>query len=325
MFHDNNVHEDTRDELAGLLDPQAGSGNLRKVVAIGCCLNVLLFFLKVGGGWLGHSDALMADGFHSLGDFSMDIVMFLFLGISLRKATKEYSYGYGKFETFASLIASMIVGAIGITLIIEGAERIAAYSRGEVLARPDIWTLGVILLAMFVKEGLYHFYDNSGRKLKSSALRAIALHHRTDAFASIATLIGVGCSIFFGEKLRILDPIVTLVLSALIVASSIRIFLPAYRELLDKALPKEVADQAESIIVASPGVKGISYLRSRRNGRYFIFDAGILVDPDISIRSGREIAMEIEKRLSEKFRNPLMVSITIEPSPSAINRHSSAT
>ncbi len=313
MIHKDHSPEESRDVLAGLLDTTAGSRGLRQVVAIGCVLNIFLFLLKVGSGWFGHSDALMADGFHSLGDFSMDIVMFLFLGISVKKATKEYTYGYGKFETFASLIASALIGAIGITLIVEAAERIAAYSQGAVLEQPEAWTLIVILVAMLVKEGMYRFYDRSGKRLGSAALRALALHHRTDAFASVATLIGVGCSIFFGEKMRILDPIVTLLLSALIVVSAIRLFLPAYRELLEKALPSAIRERTEKELSGVEGVKGIEYLRTRRNGRYFIFDAGVKVGCKVSIGEGRAIAEEIEKKLASSFSNPVMVTVSLFP------------
>ena len=312
IIHQHN-NEGFSGNLANLLktnDAKEGR-SLRKVIATGSLLNILLCAIKVIGGWLGNSDALIADGFHSLGDFATDIVMFLFVGISIRKATAKYSYGYGKFETFASLVASALIAAIGVTLIVEGSERIAAFANGATLERPALWTLGIILAAMLMKECLYRYYTRSGKKLGSSALCTIALHHRADAFASLATLIGVGCSIFFGEKLRILDPIVTLVLAAFIVVSAIRLFIPAWRELVEHSLPASVISQVRSAIETVAGVKEIKTIRSRSHGRYYIFDIGISVASNLTVEQGAVIAGKVEESVAGAFDRPVMVSVTI--------------
>lgn len=90
--------------LSGLLDFHGieEAKQIRKAVTIGCIVNILLLVIKLVFGYCGHSDALVADGYHSLGDVGSDLVMLTFVGISFRKASSGFAYGYGKFETFAS-------------------------------------------------------------------------------------------------------------------------------------------------------------------------------------------------------------------------------
>lgn len=111
---------------------------IRRTVMIGCIANILLMALKLSFGYWGHSDALVADGFHSLNDVAADLVMFLFVGVSFRKADKNFPYGYGKFETFASFLISILLLSVSIIIITEAVETFVMYSRGAVLARPDI-------------------------------------------------------------------------------------------------------------------------------------------------------------------------------------------
>ena len=143
--------------LAGLMDFHGieEAKQIRRVVAIGCAINVILMLLKLVFGYFGHSEALVADGFHSLGDVGTDLIMLTFVGLSFRKPTQHFSYGYGKFETFASMLVSGILVTISIFIAKEGIESIQAYMNGEELDQPDIWTLFAILAAILGKEFLF--------------------------------------------------------------------------------------------------------------------------------------------------------------------------
>lgn len=286
---------------------------IRRVVTIGCCVNAVLMTLKLLAGYLGHSDALVADGFHSLNDILSDIIMFIFVGISYRKADKKYTYGYGKFGTFSSFLMSVLLIVISAFIFIEGVESIIEFSRGTILPQPDIWTFIVILFAMACKEGLYHFYSKVGKKTESKALVANAWHHRSDALASIATLIGVTFAHFFGTVFRVLDPIASLIISIFIFVPAVKLFVPSFLELMDRSLPKSDIDKAESIILTTDEVKGIKFLRSRRNGHLRMFDIGIYINGNMSIKDIDEISDKINNEFYNAFCPHAIINISVFP------------
>lgn len=312
--HDNKTDRDMR-SLADVLPDEGviAAKTIRRVVKIGCLVNILLMVMKLAIGYWGHSDALMADGFHSLNDVAADLIMLIFIGISYRHADARYTYGYGKFETFASFLISVFLLLISAMIISEAVESTVEYFKGAVLPQPDIWTIVAVLVAMACKEGLYRFYSHAGRKAGSNALVASAWHHRSDALASIATLIGVTFSHFLGEGFRILDPLASMVIAVFIFIPALRIFLTAFRELMEKSLPAADVGRVRTIVESTPGVKEITYLRTRRNGHNLLFDIGIGVSPNITVTDGAAIAGEIERSIQDAYCRHVLVSVTTTP------------
>lgn len=286
---------------------------IRRVVALGCAVNAVLMTLKLLGGYLGHSDALVADGFHSLNDIMADIIMFIFVGISYRNPDDNYSYGYGKFGTFSSFLMACLLIVIAVLITVEGIETIIDYIHGEVLPQPDIWTFIVILFAMVCKEGLYRFYSRTGRHLDSKALIANAWHHRSDAMASVATLTGVSFAHFFGSPFRVLDPVASIVIAVFIFIPAIKMLWPAFKELMDHSLPREEVSKAKDIISGIPGVEGVKYIRSRRNGHHLVFDIGIFVNPEINVGEASNISEKIKSSFYNSFCPHVVASITTFP------------
>lgn len=301
--------------MAQVLPDESGEAarTIRRVVKIGCAVNAVLMALKIGAGYFGHSDALMADGFHSLNDLAADLIMLMFVGISYRAADGRYAYGYGKFETFSSFLISAFLIVVAVMIGMEAVESIVDYARGETLQQPDIWTFVVVLFAMLCKEGLYRFYSHAGRKADSKALMANAWHHRTDALASVATLIGVTFSHFLGEGFRILDPVASLLIAVFILVPAVRLLVPAFVELMDRSLPEEQVEKARSVVAGVEGVKGICYLRTRRNGHHLVFDVGVLLARGTTIDEGADVASRIEMGLQAAFCRHIYVSVTTKP------------
>lgn len=301
--------------LAQLLPDQPGDQArfIRRVIKIGCIVNAVLMALKLAAGYLGHSDALVADGFHSLNDLAADLIMLIFVGISYRAADERYTYGYGKFETFSSFLISSFLVVIALMIGAEAIESIIDYARGETLQQPDIWTFVVVLFSMACKEGLFRFYSHAGRRADSKALLANAWHHRSDALASIATLVGVTFSHFFGPAFRVLDPIASLAIAVFILLPAIRLLRPAFGELMERSLPHEQVDKARNIIQETPGVERISRLRTRRNGHHLIFDIHINIASGTTIDRAADIAADIEKRLKAAFCPHIYVNVSMNP------------
>lgn len=283
---------------------------IRQTVRIGCIINIFLMIMKLTAGYLGNSDALVADGYHSLNDVAADLIMLLFVGISYRKPDDNYPWGYGKFETFSSFLISVFLVIIALHIAVEACESIVNFMNGEELPRPDLWTFIVVLLAMFCKELLFRFYSRRGRKAECKALIANAWHHRSDALASIATLIGVTFSHFFGASFRILDPIASLVIAGFILFPALRLFLPAFRELTDSSLSGSERDKALIAIKNVGGVIEVKYIRTRRIGHHLVFDIAVRIPEGMTIKEGSAITEAIRESLYKAFCHHIFVSVT---------------
>lgn len=269
--------------------------------------------LKVFFGIVGHSDALVADGVHSLSDFATDVIVLVFVGIAYRSADPGHPYGHGKFETFASLLIALVLLGVAIGIGVSGVNTILASIGGEILPRPDIYTIIVALVSIGAKELLYRYTIFTGRRINSSSLIANAWHHRSDAISSVATLIGVSAAYFLGEHWRILDPIASILIAVFIAISAIRIALPSVNELLERSLPAEIVKKAGETIISVAGVRDYHRLRTRRNGHSMIIDTHIKVDPDINVAEGHRIATDVEKSLRATFGNDIITNIHVEP------------
>lgn len=294
-------------------EPLESARTIRRAVKIGCAVNIILMILKLSAGYFGHSDALWADGFHSVNDVAADLIMLIFIGISYREADNRFAYGYGKFETFSSFLMSAFLILISIMIGYEGVESIVSYAHGETLPQPDIWTFVVVLIAMTSKECLFRFYHREGVKAGCKALMANAWHHRSDALASVATLVGVTSAHFFGPALRILDPIASLVIALFILFPALRMFRPAFAELMEKSLPADQVNKAREVIASTPGVLALDKLRTRRVGHHLVFDAKIKIARVLTVDEGFVITSAIENALKKAFCRHILVSITTAP------------
>lgn len=307
-------HEHNSGLGALLFEDAAGNGRrIRKIIAVGCCVNALLMILKLTVGYYGHSDALMADGYHSINDFAADLIMLLFIGISFRQADKRYSFGYGKFETFSTFIISLFLLFVAFHITYEAIESIQEYASGTILPQPDVWTVIVVIISMCAKEGLFRYYRWGSHKTGTTALLTNAWHHRSDAMASIATLIGVSFSHFLGESWRILDPVASLILVIFIVVAAIRMLWPAFTELMDHSCNATITEKAESVVTGIKGVKKIVSFKSRKNGHYFIFHFTIAVNPSLTVEEAGKIAGEIENNLQKALGQNIMISVSTIP------------
>lgn len=285
----------------------------RKVTWVGFWVNAFLGVAKIIAGIFGRSSAMVADGVHSFSDFVTDIVVIVFIGISRKKADSTHQYGHGKYETFATLILSLVLAIVAVIFFIEGAEATWGALHGELLPSPTWLALGICLLSILAKEWLYRYTRAAGERIGSAVVVANAWHHRSDALSSIATLLGVAGAMFLGEHWRVLDPIAAMLVSIFIIMVSVKLAIPAIKELLEVSLPADITEQMYEIIGSTPGVMAFHHFASRRNGNRMIVDFHIKVDPTETVEAGHHICTEVENRLRKKFGDDLTVNIHMEP------------
>ncbi len=284
-----------------------------KVTIVGSFVNFLLLIFKFVSGIVGHSAAMIADAVHSLSDFVTDILVLVFVKISSKPADKDHRYGHGKFETLATAIIGAVLMAVGIGIFYQGATSIYAVYNGQVLSSPGYIALIAAAVSIVSKEAVYWYTVIKGKKLNSQAVVANAWHHRSDAFSSIGTLLGIGGAILGGEKWAVLDPIAAVVVSIFIVKVAISILNGSLQELLEHALPKTVQEEIKQLILSVDGVSEPHHLRTRRVGSNYAIEVHIRMDGNLSLNEAHHITSLVEKKLKEKYGEGTNLSVHAEP------------
>lgn len=289
-----------------------------RVTLLGAVVNCLLTIAKIAAGLIGKSAAMVADGVHSLSDLISDFVVIIFVRISSKEQDEEHKYGHGKFETLATLIVSLMLLAVGVKLIVSGAESIVRFINGEAIPQPKMIALYMAAVSIAAKEILYQITAKVGRRVESQAVIANAWHHRTDAISSIGALIGIAGAIFLGNKWTVLDPIAGCIISVIIFIVSIKMALGAINELMEVSLPKEDEDEIHKLITSVEGLNDVHELKTRRNGQSVIIDVHVVVNPDLTVAVAHEMTEKAERLLKRRFGNRSQIYIHIEPSSDAL-------
>ena len=284
-----------------------------KVTLLGSIVNFLLLVFKFLAGFLGHSSAMIADAVHSLSDFVTDIIVFVFVRISGKPQDEGHDYGHGKFETLATAIIGVVLLFVGIGIFLNSSRSIIDVCRGAELESPGILALVAAFVSIVLKEILYQYTVYKGKRLASKVVIANAWHHRSDAFSSIGTLVGIGGAIFLGPAWRILDPIAALVVSLFIMKVSYDLVKPCIDELLEKSLPKEVEDRIIEIILSHPGAVSPHNLRTRHIGNSIAIEVHIRMNSSMTLKDAHDITKRIETSLKNEFGQGTHIGIHMEP------------
>lgn len=284
-----------------------------KATWIGFFVNMLLSVGKLIAGFVGRSGAMIADGVHSVSDFATDIVVLLFVRISAKPKDEDHDYGHGKYETLATVVIGVALAAVAIGILVDSAERIAQVLRGESIARPGIVALVAAAVSIVAKEALYWYTMLTAKQVDSPALKANAWHHRSDAFSSIGTLIGIGGAYFLSEQWRVLDPIAAIVVGALIIKVAYDLVMPGLNELLERSLPKEQEDEIVALVLADKRLSDVHNLKTRRIGAGIAVELHVRVQGNMTVNESHAITRNIEQLLRQQYGDRTQVIIHIEP------------
>ena len=288
-----------------------------QVTWAGSFVNFLLVVFKFIAGILGHSAAMIADAVHLLSDFATDIVVLIFTRISNKPQDKSHDYGHGKYETLATAIIGIVLFAVGAGICWNGLRAIQTVWQGGRLPAPGMLAFAGAIISIVSKELIYRYTIHVGRRINSSAVIANAWHHRSDAFSSIGTAIGIEGAILLGESWSVLDPMAAVVVSFFIMKVSVQLLKPCVDELTEKSLPDEIEKEICLITENTPGVSAIHNLRTRRIGNHYAIEMHVRMDGHLTLYEAHAKASVIENKLKEKYGNETHVGIHVEPVKSA--------
>ena len=284
-----------------------------KVTWIGFFVNLLLSIAKILAGIFGRSGAMIADGIHSISDFLTDLVVLVFVKVSSKPKDETHDYGHGKYETLASVIIGIALGAVAIGILVDSIEKIKSVIGGVIIPRPGLIALLAAVISIACKEGLYWYTMNIANRYNSPVVKANAWHHRSDAFSSIGTLIGIGGAYFLGEHWRILDPIAAIVVSILIGKVAYQLIKTGVDELLEHSLPIDDELKIEQLVLQDNTFQNMHDLKTRRVGNSVVIEMHLLVRGDMSVTQSHQATEEAEERPKVEFGNNTQITIHIEP------------
>lgn len=280
-----------------------------RITWIGLLLNLILGLIKVAGGWLLQSKALLADGAHSLLDLLTDIVVLVGLSLANKPEDANHHYGHHKFASFAKFIVGGLLLLFSVGLVFA-----ALFDIRTGLSQPKAGAaVTLALLSLVIKEALFWWTRSVARRLHSELLMANAWHHRMDSLSSLGVAIALFAVWIGGPQWAFLDNAVTLMLGGYLTFESVKIFFRACSDLLDAAPEKEIVEDLREHILPTPGAVAYHDFRVRRIGDLYEIDLHLQVDPAITVEEGHEIARAVKERMREQHPEVSKVLIHVEP------------
>jgi cation diffusion facilitator family transporter len=282
-----------------------------RTVLLGALVNGVLALVKGLAGFLGHSYALIADAIESVFDVFTSILVWLGLRYASRPPDATHPYGHGKAEPLVACVVALALLGAALLIAVESVREIRTPHHA-----PAPFTLVVLVAVVVVKELLFRFVIRTAQDVGgSSAIRADAWHHRSDAITSGAAFVGISIALIGGPGYESADDFAALLAAGIIAFNAVRLLRPAVSELLDAAPPKELEDQVREIASKVAGVAGTHKCIVRKVGLDLYVDLQIYVGADLTVREGHRIAHDVKDMI--RAHNPRVRDVTVHVEPAA--------
>lgn len=279
---------------------------IQKVTFVGILVNIALALAQIISGVLAHSQALIADGLHTLADLISDMVVIVTTHLSSKAADEDHPYGHARIETLSSIFLGFALVGVALGMGYRGIQSMI----DPVSVETETYALWFAFLAIFSKEFLYRYTINAARKIKSTLLESNALHHRSDVFSSIVVVIGISAQV---AGINNMDAFAAVIVSIMISLMGVHLVKKAFEELIDTSLDQKLVDNIRQYILSIDGVIAVHRLRSRSMGGLGYIDVEIRVNPRLSVSEAHFISLHIEKTIKQNFDEIIDISVHIDP------------
>jgi cation diffusion facilitator family transporter len=294
-------------ERPGRPAPDPASKGIRSTL-IGVLANTTLAVVKFLTGIFGQSQALIADGMESTLDIFSSMVTLGGLRIAAAPPDRDHPYGHGKAEPLTAMVVSLTLMGVAVGLAIQSVQEILL---PQTAPRP--FTIFVLVGVILTKEGLYRFVIRVGEEAGSTAVKADAWHHRSDALTSLAAFLGISISLLGCEGYESADDWAALFACGIIAWNGYRLFRPALGEVMDVAPPPELERAIRKLAEAIPDVVEVEKCRVRKYGFASVVDIHVVVDGGLPVRRGHQIAHDVKEALCRSDLKIADVLVHIEP------------
>lgn len=275
---------------------------------LGMVANAVLALIKLVAGIVGNAYALVADAVESSADIFSSLVVWGGLRIASRDPDDDYPFGYGKAETVASATVSlMLVGAaIGIAIQAVREIRVPHHT-------PAPWTLAVLVGVVITKAILARRVGAVAADVGSSAVKADAWHHMSDAITSAAAFVGIGIAVWKGKGWESADDWAALVAAAVILYNGLSMLKTALDDLMDRHAGEEVALAVRRIAEAVPGVTRIEKLLVRRAGLTYHVEIHVQANPALALAAAHALGGRVKSEIRSAQPRVRGVMVHMEP------------
>lgn len=275
-------------------------------------INLTLAGFKFLAGFLAHSGAMISDAVHSASDVLATLIVILGVKLAGRDADRSHPYGHERLECVAALILAVILGATGLGIGWSGIRKITG--SGE-LAVPGLLALIAAVVSIVVKEAMFWYTWLAAKRINSSALKAEAWHHRSDALSSVGSFAGI-----LGARLGFpaLDPVASVVICLFILKAAWDILADALGKMTDHACPPAMEQEMADVILAQPGVLGLDTLNTRLFGDRVYVDVEIQADGDLPLKVTHATAQAVHDTLECQFPQVKHCMVHVNPAETTV-------
>lgn len=275
---------------------------------IGISVNVILAVIKGTAGIVGHSYALVADAVESTMDIASSLIVWMGLRYSVKPPDENHPYGHGKAEPLAAMTVSLALFAAAAGVAIQSVREIRMPHHA-----PAPFTLVVLVLVIVVKETLFRYVFEVGDTTRSTAVKSDAWHHRSDALTSVGAFIGISIALVGGAGYEAADDWAALFAAFVIALNAYLLLRPALEELTDATPDPALEAQVRAVARQMPGVVGTHKCHVRKMGFDYYVDLDVIVDGEITVTRGHEIAHDVQNAV--RAANPLFSKVLIHVEP----------
>ena len=268
--------------------------------------NVILSVVKIIAGFVAQSSAMIADGVHTVSDVISTVAVMIGVKFSEKEADEGHPYGHERIESVVTVLLSLMLSVTGFGIAFSGIKTIVYRE----FTTPGALALAAALASIVVKELMYRYTLKAAEKINSTALKADAWHHRSDAFSSIGTLVGIGGAIL---GLQILDPIAGIIVSVLIIRVGFEILMQGLNQLVDRAADGDTIKNIEKNIENVKGVLRVDDVKTRLHGSRLYVDVEISVDSNITVGEGHSIAETVHKNIEKTIPDVKHCMVHVNP------------
>lgn len=279
---------------------------VKKVGITTLLINILLAIFKIFSGIIAHSSAMIADGIDTATDIIGTLAVMIGVKFSSKSADKEHPYGHEKIESAVTVFLSIMLFFTAMTVVFKAIQIIIS---GEIEI-PGKLAIIAAIVSIITKESMYWYTIKAAQKVNSTALKADAWHHRSDAFSSIGVFAGVGGALL---GFPIFDPIASIIACIFILKVSFKIFLQSYNQLIDKFAGDEIDRQIRATISLVDGVRNIDDLKTRMHGSKIYVDVEIAVDSENTVKQGHIIAENVHNIIENNIDNVKHCMVHVNP------------
>ena len=289
-------------------DGKALRRNTVKVTVAGLAVNLFLSGLKMAAGIFSASHALLADGIHSLSDSCTDIAIIIGSKYWTKPSDGRHPHGHARIETIISGFIGVFIAATALYIAWESFQGIMNPPERP----PGMFAFAAACAAILLKSGLSVWTLRAGRRLKSAALAANAMHQRSDALSSVPVALVV-LAARLEPSLTVLDGVGGLIVSLIVLKMGLDVLWPALWKLSDTAAPPEIVSELKRIALSVDGVEDVHDLRTRYQGEGIQADMHVVVNGTIELSKAFPIAREVEERIRMSGPGVVDVMVRLEP------------